>query len=458
MLAQALHADKFNSPTIMQSAFQLSWICDCVSQRVNYLDRPKFGFGARIVTERVLVVDDSKEIRDFLVEYVLEPKGFQVLTASNGLMGLEMAMTERPDLMITDQQMPQLTGLELLAKLQEHNIDVPTILMTGQGSEETAVAAFRLGIRDYIIKPIDAQELSDSIDNALRETRLRREHGVLVDQLMDSNSQLQRRAQELNVLYEVGKSVSSSLELEEVLHRVVEAAVYVVGAEEGSLMLLDEERGELYIRASKNLDSEAQSVRKRVTDSLAGQVLQTKRAVAIGDDSPAERTHTALLVKSLIYVPLVLEEQAIGVLGVMNYVHQRSFDHDDTRALAALAGYATIAIRNANMYHSLDRERYVLSAMVNQNRDPVLLIDENGYVIMINKSAGELFAYSEAEAVGKPVSVLLKHDVLSEFITDLGDESPEREQEFTDIHGRSYQARVISTEGGSRYVRLRHLR
>ena len=409
------------------------------------------------MAERVLVVDDSKEIRDFLAEYVLEPKGFQVLTASDGLMGLEMAISERPDLMITDQQMPQLTGLELLTKLREHNIDLPTILMTGQGSEETAVAAFRLGIRDYIIKPFDAQELIDSIDNALRETRLQREHDVLVDQLMDSNSQLQRRAQELNVLYEVGKSVSSSLDLEEVLHRVVEAAVYVVGAEEGSLMLLDEERGELYIRASKNLDSEAQSVRKRVTDSLAGQVLQTKRTIAIGDDSPAERTHTALLVKSLIYVPLVLEEQAIGVLGVMNYVHQRSFDKDDTRALAAMAGYATIAIRNANMYNHIDRERNVLSAMVNQNRDPILLIDENAVVIMINKSAGELFGHSEAAAVGKPISTLIANDALNTFITDTESDTLEREQEFTDISGQSYQARVILIEGGSRYVRLRRL-
>lgn len=410
------------------------------------------------MTERVLVIDDSKEIRDFLAEYVLEPKGFQVLSASNGLMGLEMAMVERPDLMITDQQMPQLTGLELLRKLQEHNIDVPTILMTGMGSEETAVAAFRLGIRDYIIKPIDAQELSESIDNALRETRLQREHDVLVDQLMDSNSQLQRRAQELNVLYEVGKSVSSSLELEEVLQRVVEAAVYVVGAEEGSLMLLDEERGELYIRASKNLDSRAQSVRKRVTDSLAGQVLQTKRAVAIGGDSSMERTHTALLVKSLIYVPLVLEEQAIGVLGVMNYVHQRSFDSDDTRALAALAGYATIAIRNANVFHRIDRERNVLSAMVNQNRDPVLLIDEDDNVMMINRSAEELFECTETEAIGRPVTALSSHEALNSFIADGSDQSPVREKEIRDIGGQSFQARVIATEGGSRYVRLRRQR
>ena len=271
------------------------------------------------MSERVLVIDDNKEIRDFLAEYILEPMGFEVLAAVDGLMGLEMALIERPDLMITDQQMPNMTGLQVLQKLHERTVDIPAILMTGRGSEETAVAAFRLGIRDYIIKPIDAEELTASIENALRESRLQRERDQLVDQLMGSNSQLQRRAQELNVLYDVGKSVSSSLDLEEVLQRVVEAAVYVVGAEEGSLMLLDEERGELYIRASKNLDSQAQTMRKRVTDSLAGRVLQSRQAVAIGNDSPTERTHTALLVKSLIYVPLIWQEKAIGVLGVMYY-------------------------------------------------------------------------------------------------------------------------------------------
>ena len=256
--------------------------------------------------ERVLIIDDSQEIRDFLCEYILQPKGFEVLQASNGLMGLEMAIAKEPDLMIVDQQMPRLTGLEVLEKLRERGIEIPAILATAHGSEETAVAAFRLGIRDYVIKPFDADEISESVDRALRESRLQRERDQLVQQLMESNSQLQRRAQELNVLYGVGKSVASSLDLEEVLHRVVEAAVYVVGAEEGSLMLLDEEQGELCTRASKNLDSKAQSMRKRVNDSLAGKVLQTKRAIAIGNDSQWKRTHTALLVKSLIYVPLIL--------------------------------------------------------------------------------------------------------------------------------------------------------
>ena len=166
--------------------------------------------------ERVLVIDDSQDIRDFLVENILRPKGFEVLTASDGLMGLELAIAKEPDLMITDQQMPGLTGLQVLQKLRERNIDIPAILITGEGSEDTAVRAFRLGIKDYIIKPIDADELSESVDKALRENRLQKERDQLVEQLMESNAQLQRRAQELNVLYGVGKSVSSSLDLEAV--------------------------------------------------------------------------------------------------------------------------------------------------------------------------------------------------------------------------------------------------
>ena len=402
--------------------------------------------------ERVLIIDDSQEIRDFLCEYILQPKGFEVLQASNGLMGLEMAIAKEPDLMIVDQQMPRLTGLEVLEKLRERGIEIPAILATAHGSEETAVAAFRLGIRDYVIKPFDADEISDSVDRALRESRLQRERDQLVQQLMESNSQLQRRAQELNVLYGVGKSVASSLDLEEVLHRVVEAAVYVVGAEEGSLMLLDEEQGELYIRASKNLDSKAQSMRKRVNDSLAGKVLQTKRAIAIGNDSQWKRTHTALLVKSLIYVPLILQNKPIGVLGVTNRIKETSFDSNDTRALSALGGYATIAINNANIYTDIEQQRVTLSVVVDQFDDPVLVVDHEHKLLLLNKAAREVFAMPDAKVVGHPINKLLKNEEAVAFITQEEGDEIETTAEIQGADGRSYQARMTLIEGGSRSI------
>lgn len=404
--------------------------------------------------ERVLIVDDSEEIRDFLSDYVLKPKGFDVLVAPNGLMGLEMALSKEPDLMVVDQQMPRLTGLELLQKLRERDLSIPSILMTAHGSEDTAVAAFRLGIRDYIIKPIDIDEISNSIDRALRESRLQRERDQLVQQLMESNSQLQRRAQELNVLYGVGKSVSSSLDLEEVLHRVVEAAVYVVGAEEGSLMLLDEARDELYIRASKNLDSKAKSMRKRVTDSLAGKVLQTKRAIAIGSDSQWKRTHTALLVKSLIYVPLILQNKPIGVLGVANRVKEISFDSNDTRALSALASYATIAINNANIFRENQLERNMLSSVMDEMAEPLIVIDNYNRFLTLNVAARSILEIEEPNVVGQPIANHIHNEELLSFILQRGKGELQEQTEVSVSDGRSFQAHLKLINGGGRAIRL----
>jgi two-component system NtrC family sensor kinase len=399
--------------------------------------------------ERVLVIDDSEEVRNFLIDYILKPKGFEVLIATNGQMGLEMAIAKEPDLMIVDQQMPRLTGLEVLQKLKERGLDIPAILATAHGSEDTAVAAFRLGIRDYIIKPFDADEISGSVDRALRESRLQRERDQLVQQLMESNSQLQRRA------YGVGKSVSASLNLTEVLHRVVEAAVYVVGAEEGSLMLLDEEQNELYIRASKNLDSKAQSVRRRVTDSLAGKVLQTKRAIAIGNDSQQwKRTHTALLVKSLIYVPLILQNKPIGVLGVVNRIKETSFDSNDTRALSALAGYATIAINNANQFSQMEVDRNILRALVEQTDDPILVLDEDARLVLLNGPAQKAFNLLDEDLLGKHLNSLIDDQTVIDFVTQPVSVGTATEMEITAPDNQSYNARLTLIKGGGRSLQL----
>ncbi|MCB8942262.1 MAG: response regulator [Ardenticatenaceae bacterium] len=408
--------------------------------------------------ERVLVVDDSEEVRNFLIDYILKPKGFEVLIATNGQMGLEMAIAKEPDLMIVDQQMPRLTGLEVLQKLKERGVDIPAILATAHGSEDTAVAAFRLGIRDYIIKPFDADEIGESVDRALRESRLQRERDQLVQQLMESNSQLQRRAQELNVLYGVGKSVSASLNLTEVLHRVVEAAVYVVGAEEGSLMLLDEDQNELYIRASKNLDSKAQSVRRRVTDSLAGKVLQTKRAIAIGNDSQQwKRTHTALLVKSLIYVPLILQNKPIGVLGVANRIKETSFDSNDTRALSALAGYATIAINNANQFSQMEVDRNILRALVEQTDEPILVLDESDRLVLLNGPAQKAFHLSDDEVLGKSISTITNNKALVDFATQPASASTATELEIQGDDGKIYLSKLTLIKGGGRSLQMQPL-
>ena len=125
--------------------------------------------------ETLLIVDDSRDIRALLDKDVLSPMGFAVQTAGDGKEGLELAARCRPDLILLDMNMPRMSGLEMLAMLRKTESTVPAILMTAYGSENVAIEAFRLGVRDYIIKPFTSDEILQSIDRALNESRLARQ-------------------------------------------------------------------------------------------------------------------------------------------------------------------------------------------------------------------------------------------------------------------------------------------
>ena len=226
--------------------------------------------------EKVLIVDDREDNLQFLGEYILASAGYAYITARDGFTGLQKALTERPDLIIMDIRMPGLSGLEVLENLNQRGLRIPVILMTFHGSEETAVKAFRLGARDYVIKPFGADEMYQAMDRALSETRLRQEKNELGKVLLRSNEQLTQRIKELNALFGIGKSVTSLLDLEKVLNRIVEASVYLTQAEEGALLMVDEASGELYMRAARNLgETYSRGFRLKVDDSIAGRVVKT---------------------------------------------------------------------------------------------------------------------------------------------------------------------------------------
>ncbi|GAB4528077.1 MAG: hypothetical protein Kow0063_03990 [Anaerolineae bacterium] len=310
--------------------------------------------------ETVLVVDDRTDNVEFLRQYVLEPNGYRVRAAVDGKHALSIALEEDVDLVISDLVMPNLNGLELMEELRKAGKEIPTILMTFHGSEETAVNAFRLGARDYIIKPFTVEEMTEAIDRALAEARLRRERDELTHHLLKANRQLEQHVKELRILYGLGRSVTSLLDLELVLNRVVEAAVYLTGAEEGSLMLIDEESGDLYMRAARGVGEKyARGFRVRVEDSIAGRVLRTGEPIVLGGSRQEDtyKVKTDYFVKALINVPLKVGDEVIGVLAVNNRDASRAFNARHLRMLIALADYASISIYNARLYQDLAASR-----------------------------------------------------------------------------------------------------
>lgn len=116
---------------------------------------------------KVLIIEDRRENIVFLANNILKPKGFEVITAMDGETGLRKALEENPNLIITDLNLPKLHGLDILADLQDRGSNIPSIVMTFHGSEETAIRAFRLGARDYLIKPFQIEEVEKAIERAL---------------------------------------------------------------------------------------------------------------------------------------------------------------------------------------------------------------------------------------------------------------------------------------------------
>lgn len=314
--------------------------------------------------EKILIIDDSTTIRSFLSE-MLRPLGYAVLTASDGKRGLDKALAERPDLILLDFHLPRLSGIEILEALHKDYYEVPVILMTAHGSESVAVQAFRLGVKDYLTKPFETEQILKVIEKALTESRLRRERDQLMQRLEQINRQLERRLIDLSTLYAVGQSVTSLLDLEKLLNRVVEAAAYLTGADEAFLFLVEEGKNELSLRDSRGLSEKwMPGSRLKIQDTLMGTVVTTGKPLAL--DSAAEGRELKMLgnpVSALMNVPLKVQDKTIGVLGVTTKRPDRAFAQDDLSRLATLADYAVIAIENARLYEGARQQADELSTI-----------------------------------------------------------------------------------------------
>jgi two-component system NtrC family response regulator len=131
---------------------------------------------------RILVVDDEASQRELVSGY-LKKQGFEVFTAGGGESALELFRQAPMELILTDQRMPGLSGLDLLKAAREINPETQVIVMTAYGSVETAVAAMRDGAADYVAKPLNLEELRQKIQRIVEQHRLYAENRALREEL-----------------------------------------------------------------------------------------------------------------------------------------------------------------------------------------------------------------------------------------------------------------------------------
>ena len=137
------------------------------------------------MTTRILIVDDSPVDRR-LVEFFLK-RGIadvDLSSTSNGKKALDLIVSENPDLVITDLQMPEMNGLELVENLIERGSDIPVILMTGFGNQQIAVQALRTGAASYVPKRSIDKNLVATVQNVLSLSKWKLNQGRVMSSLV----------------------------------------------------------------------------------------------------------------------------------------------------------------------------------------------------------------------------------------------------------------------------------
>jgi len=160
---------------------------------------------------RILVVDDEESIREFL-EIMLKKEGYEVSCVEDGQQALDFLKKKSVDMVISDLQMPNVTGIELLEKVKAQYPDMLFMMITAFGTTETAVEAMKLGAYDYITKPFKIDEVRIVIANALRSQNLEVENRSLKKELKQEYSfqSLVGNSEPMHRIYELVKRVSQT--------------------------------------------------------------------------------------------------------------------------------------------------------------------------------------------------------------------------------------------------------
>ena len=119
---------------------------------------------------KILIVDDDQNVRH-LIKILLNENGYDTAEASNGLEALELFKNQFLDLIITDLRMPDMDGMAFLIEAKKREPETPVIILTAYASIETAIAALKNGVFNYMSKPFKSDDLLHAVKNALGEEK-----------------------------------------------------------------------------------------------------------------------------------------------------------------------------------------------------------------------------------------------------------------------------------------------
>lgn len=288
-------------------------------------------------------------------QLVSEYRVLQVPTIAAALKILESSQV---DLLLTDSQLPDGTGLQILDETLDFWPPTPVVFMIDGGDEKTAVEALKQGAADYITRDKTGKlRLFQVLSNVLARFR--------------AELTAQQRAREMGVLNAVLTALNRAMYEEPVLDTIVQEVKALMGTVACSIILLDKESDQMFLRASTRLPVRDMVLPVPASKSIAGRVAREKKGCITRDVTEDPDWHSLGLgyaVESMVTVPLMPGGEPIGVLQAINK-SVGPFLPSDLALMQSIAVVAAAAIERGRQYTALQDMLQKLAAQAAKARE-----------------------------------------------------------------------------------------
>lgn len=346
----------------------------------------------------ILVVDDDPGIRR-VFQSMLSGSGYRVTVVGSGEEALAYLHLITPDLILLDLTLPGINGYEMTRRLKADTSKpfIPVIVITAHGDVETSVNSLDAGADDFIVKPVEMDELLARVRAMLRLQRAQRD--------------LRNEQRKTELLLHLTRELGASIELDVLLTRFLDHLADAVGAVRASMILtdFDSDRALFYSSSRRPATTLLQEILRQ---GVAGQVLRDRAVIVIADTRDDDRwisnTSYSQNVRSVAAVPVLRENT---VLGVITLVHHTPgyFSDQHVDLLESVATQTAVALESARLFSLTQRQTELLARRAEELRR---LNEVNAYLseLMQPDQLVRLVVYIIQQQFGYPqVSLLMHH-------------------------------------------------
>jgi two-component system cell cycle sensor histidine kinase/response regulator CckA len=335
---------------------------------------------------KILIVDDEVELKNVLVE-TLNAQGYDTSGFTSAEAALDSLRSNNFDVLLTDLMMPGMDGIALLKASLEIDPHLICIVMTGQGTIQTAVDAMRLGAFDYVLKPFRLQVFMPVLTRAINTRRLNLEN-------------LQLR--ETVAIYELSQTISFTLDPQTLISKLADAALQQTDADEVSILLPTPDGTELYVAAVRG-ESRERLLGEKVPlqQGISSWVAKERLPLLLEGEINDERFRALWPrpeIRSAVSVPMQVANKFVGTININALNRTRPFTLGQLKALTILASTAAAALESASLYSQLKKAEENYRSIFENAVEGIFQSTRDGRFLTMNPALARILGYESPEA------------------------------------------------------------